>query len=728
MARISAFKDFKYLITGISLGVLTAIISLLIWNFDMFNTVDAKIMESFFILRGPIEKPSPEIIIISIGDKDIETFGKWQWPRTYHAAILEVLQEYDVKAVGYDVLFLDNYKEDPEGDIYFAKTVEEMNNVVIPITIDASGVKRFPYNELKQAVPNNIGFVNLSSSYGKLINSVDIIKDDAILFSLKVLMNYLGADNSSLSIYDNKGHINISNTNSIDIPLNKENQAVLNYAGPSNVWQWYSLSSIINSYRQIQLGREPDIDLNVFRGKIALIGVTWVGSGDIWKQPFGLSYGVELHANFINSVLQNNVIKNIAPVVNKTFLVFIVIMLSSALMFLRPRFSLALSIVLSTALLSTSYYLFAHKFIWLNVMRHIVAVFFSSILAYFIKYISEERQRHFIRETFGRYVSENVAKEVLESPGGLALGGKKEKVTIIMTDLRGFTSLSERTAPETVMSILNNYFGFMTDIIIKYEGTIDEFIGDAILVIFGAPLYIEDHAARAVACAIEMQNAMKSVNQWNRDRGFPDIQMGIGINTGSVIVGNIGSTKRTKFCAVGKHVNLTARVESFTVGGQILISENVMEEILPIVKTNSQFEVKAKGIDRPISIYSVIAIEGKYNIHLEQDKEEPLIDIKEKGMKCVFVILEGKHISDASFSAHIAKLSTKEMVIELSENTPDLDMLTNLHFSIVNSSNDTAARDIYGKVVEALDGSSRKVRITSAPQEAAQALKQIIGV
>jgi adenylate cyclase len=186
-----------------------------------------------------------------------------------------------------------------------------------------------------------------------------------------------------------------------------------------------------------------------------------------------------------------------------------------------------------------------------------------------LEQMAKELQLHnrFIRKTFGRYLTDDVVKSLLESPEGLKLGGERRKVTLMMTDLRGFTSMSGRLAPEQVVAMLNRYLGTMVEVIQEYQGTIDEFIGDAIFTLFGAPVQRDDDAERAVACAMAMQLALAGVNAQNRAAGLPEVEMGIGIHTGEVVVGNIGSDRRTKYGVVGSHVNLTARIESYTVGG-----------------------------------------------------------------------------------------------------------------------------------------------------------------
>ncbi len=187
-----------------------------------------------------------------------------------------------------------------------------------------------------------------------------------------------------------------------------------------------------------------------------------------------------------------------------------------------------------------------------------------------------ERRNQFIRKTFGRYTSDEIVEALLDMPDGLKLGGEKREVTLLMSDLRGFTALAEQLEAAEVVALLNHYLSAMVGLIQRHGGTIDEIIGDAILVLFGAPLAMEDAAERAVRCALEMQKAMGGVNEHNIQKGWPEIEMGIAVHTGEVVVGNIGSTKRSKYGVVGRNVNLTARIESFTVGGQVLVSPALM--------------------------------------------------------------------------------------------------------------------------------------------------------
>ncbi len=183
-----------------------------------------------------------------------------------------------------------------------------------------------------------------------------------------------------------------------------------------------------------------------------------------------------------------------------------------------------------------------------------------------------ELRNKLLSATFGRFLSDEIVKELLETPGGLQIGGKKRHITVMMSDLRGFTQMSESLDPTQLIDMLNHYLTVMSDIITEHKGTIIEFLGDGILVIFGAPIDNKNHALDGVVAAIKMQKAMPSINEWNQQQGYPNLSMGIGINTGEMIVGNIGSEKHTRYGVIGKHVNLCGRIESYSVGGQVLIS------------------------------------------------------------------------------------------------------------------------------------------------------------
>jgi class 3 adenylate cyclase len=217
-----------------------------------------------------------------------------------------------------------------------------------------------------------------------------------------------------------------------------------------------------------------------------------------------------------------------------------------------------------------------------------------------------ERNEKFIRATFGRYLSDEIVTDILERPEGLELGGDLRRVTILMSDIRGFTTLSEHLAPAQVVTLINRYLGAMTDIIMAHQGTIDEFIGDAILAVFGAPQRRDDDADRAAHCALAMQAAMAKINALNREEGLPEIETAIALNTGDVIAGNIGSERRSKYGFVGHPMNVTSRIEDVTAGGEILAADSTLRSLAGTFRIGSSQEINVKGINQSIVVHQIL--------------------------------------------------------------------------------------------------------------------------
>ncbi|MDG1943449.1 MAG: adenylate/guanylate cyclase domain-containing protein [Halioglobus sp.] len=217
-----------------------------------------------------------------------------------------------------------------------------------------------------------------------------------------------------------------------------------------------------------------------------------------------------------------------------------------------------------------------------------------------------ERNEKFIRATFGRYLSDEIVTDILERPEGLELGGDLRRVSIMLSDIRGFTTLSEHLAPAQVVTMLNRYLAAMTDIIMAHHGTIDEFIGDAILAVFGAPQHRDDDADRAVNCALAMQAAMIDINAQNEAEGLPAVHTGIAINTGDVIAGNIGSERRSKYGFVGHPMNVASRIEGVTGGGEILISDSTLKSLSGSFSLGRSQEINVKGIEETIVVHQIV--------------------------------------------------------------------------------------------------------------------------
>ncbi len=231
-----------------------------------------------------------------------------------------------------------------------------------------------------------------------------------------------------------------------------------------------------------------------------------------------------------------------------------------------------------------------------------------------------KRRNKLLLNLFGRYVTEDVVRNLVSSPQGSKIGSELEEVTLLFADIRGFSSVTEHLSPEQVLTVLNNYYDVMIDVVNKFKGTIDKLMGDEMLVTFGVPKKRDGDAERALACALSMQLAMREVNERNQAQSLPALQLGIGVNTGKVMVGNVGSDKHASFSVVGKEVNLTAAIEAQAKGGEILISKATFMGSGLQVLTDSQRELQSKGFSYGVMIYRLTGMDGKYKLNLNSDE------------------------------------------------------------------------------------------------------------
>lgn len=269
-------------------------------------------------------------------------------------------------------------------------------------------------------------------------------------------------------------------------------------------------------------------------------------------------------------------------------------------------------------------------------------------------------------------------------------------------------------------ALLNNYLGEMAKIILKYRGTIDEFIGDAILAIFGAPELRSDDAARAVACAVEMQLAMDRVNEFNEREGLPRLEMGVAINSGDVVVGNIGSEERAKYGVVGSPVNLTARIESYSIGGQILASHTTIAKAGEIVQVGGGIEINAKGLKEPMKAYDVRGISGEWNLVLPERKENFVA--LTVPLSARFAVLEGKHVGEMDCHGQISALSMTGGILSAAE---PLEALMNVKMRVVGTTGSEIPDDLYAKVL-AVDDRGAVLSFTSIPPDVGNAIKGLL--
>jgi len=358
---------------------------------------------------------------------------------------------------------------------------------------------------------------------------------------------------------------------------------------------------------------------------------------------------------------------------------------------------------------------FWSEMIWPTAVSIVVFSMFAAIVRRFREQAGQiERSAEILRRMFGRYLSTELMQTLLENPDAFEGGGERRKVTILMSDLRGFTVLAERIPPEQVLDTVNEYFRAMIDVCLAHGGSVNEILGDALFVIFGAPLPMEDHAAAAVACAIEMQNAMRQVNDRNRRASHPELEMGIGLNTAVVVVGNIGSERRAKFGVIGSGVNTTGRIESYSTGGQVLASQSVVDEVGDALRIDARREVLPKGASSPIVIHEIGGIGGRYNVALtsaDQALRRPPCELQVE-----WTMLAGKHVTIGVHRSPVLGLSGTGIELAGGDSLAPFD---DVRLKLAQGSTQIRGMELYGKVVAVSTERQQNahIRFTAVPPE-----------
>ncbi|OKH40436.1 adenylate/guanylate cyclase domain-containing protein [[Phormidium ambiguum] IAM M-71] len=721
------------LITAPSVTVLVIALRFL----GLFQFLEWSAYDQMFHLR-PRETRDSRIVIVGISETDLQELKQWPIKDKLLVELLQKIKQQKPRAIGLDI-----YRD-------------------LPVGSEAEHQKLL---QLYRTTPNLIGIKKVvGGASGPAINPPPVLKEKGQIsandlpldtdgkirrqflylhtiesFGLKLALLYLQKE----GIAPEPAKINpdyLQLGKAVFVPFEANDggyvrtdaagyQVILNFRGGRNNFKIVSLSDVLKN-------RIPS---DLMRDRIVLIGSTAESLNDLLYTPYSSSFmgipertsGVEIHAHLTSMILSaaldnRPLIKTLPEWIEWLWILGGATIGAVLTWQWRYRGGVGKFSVKRTAsilLIIGGFFLISYLgFLagwWIPVIPPVIA--FIGSASVIISYIA--RTAGEIRKTFSLYLTDDVVANLLESPDGFQLGGERRKVTILMSDLRGFSSVSEELAPETVVSMLNIYLGEMADVIMKYQGTIDEFIGDAILVLFGAPTQREDDAERAIACALGMQLAMDSVNRKNERLGLPNIEMGIGISTGEVVVGNIGSTKRAKYGVVGHHVNLAARIESYTVGGQILISESTLQEVKSLVQIDGEIQVQPKGSNDLINIYEVGGIGGKHNLYIS--KEESILVALKIELPIQYTLMDDKRIDGTVYYGSLIKLSENSAEIRTESK---LETFKNIKINLINKEPElTVSGDIYAKVLKKSPSGDLNfhVRFTRIPADVTALLEEI---
>lgn len=580
------------------------------------------------------------LIILAIDDKSLQEIGRWPWDRDVIAKAISLLD--DAKVIGIDVAFFEKSMDD-------SSLVEAVNrtNVVLPIEFTSFEKKGdlvkgkellYPFKELAFAKK---GYINIITDEDGITRSVNLdLSDSEKSFSEIIYKNLFN--------YDLK---------------EKPQRFLINFAGPPGSFKYVSISDVINKR----------ISGSEFKDKIILIGAVSPDLHDNYIVPTSKGKampGVEIHANIVQNFINDDVLRNISDVLVIILIFLFSLSISLSFYKFRIRISTMISIVFILFYIFSSIFLFSR-----GIILNLVYIPLSIVLTYFTMlaffYSKEKKARKELKNAFSKYVSPAVVDEILENPETLKLGGIKKEITVFFSDIRSFTTISEKLSPEKLVHLLNEYLTAMTDIIMKHEGVVDKFIGDAIMAFWGAPLKQPDHAEKACLTSLDMIKSLECLNKKWQKEGFPEIRIGIGLNSGDAVIGNMGSYDRFDYTAMGDNINLGSRLESITkqYGVNIVISQATKDKIKNKGFITRKLDlVKVKGKNKPITIYELVCKEGDVLPEIKNKIEE-----YEKGLE---LYLQKKWKLAISCFKEVGDFASKEFLKRCEEfikNPPEKD-------------------------------------------------------
>ena len=578
MSGILKNKLTKTLIVTLSISTIVALFMVA----GLLDTYESIVSDAFYTPSETID----DIVIVAIDDDSFRDLGLSPWPRSYYADVINYLNQSAV--IGIDVIF--DLATDSENDSKLAASLKA-SNVVLALEYSLFSSKNGELYGETLLKPNatlgvpgvdyEMGFVNL------------YLDSDGVVRSFTPHI-------SGVEDHDHFSAVIVSERTGIPPELGSS-RMLINYFAEPEGYEYISFSDVYNA----------EIERSYFEGKIVLIGVTSPIEHDDYTVPISSvdMPGVEIHANLVQSILTQDYLYY-QDDVSAFGLIFLFALFAGLVLFrFRIHIATILIAIIAIAFVFLSILYSLDSGIILNILFPLIAMALVYIVLVVIYYRTEEKSRKWITSIFGKYVSPIVIDNLIKNPDKINLGGEKRDITIFFSDIRGFTPISEKLEPEELVHLLNEYLTEMTSIIIKNQGLVDKFMGDAIMAFWGAPLDQPDHAEMACLSSLEMMDKLRELQKKWKKEGIPSFDIGIGLNSGEAIVGNMGSSNRFDYTAMGDNVNLASRLEGLnkTYGTNIIISENTYKIVKDKFKTKKLGTVTVKGKKKPVVIYELLA-------------------------------------------------------------------------------------------------------------------------
>lgn len=743
-------KLFRLNPFAISVILVAALVVVYAWGPDFLELMEYRALDLRFTMRGPIE-PGPETVLAVIDEKSVDEVGRWPWPRSRIADLIQALSDDGAKVVALDIGFfepdtntnielvdrlagevgrsgiqapgltgfLEKERRLADFDLRLADTMEQAVSPVIlgyffHITqqeavshlseqevqariTSMDSVVNSDYNFVRAGsasvdladspvirafmpeanIPPLVraadasGFFNMTPDPDGTVRRVPMViqcQDKYYMpLSLQTLRYYLGDAPAALDV--SELGVESVRVGDFRLPTDEIGRLLVNYRGPGGTFPHVPVADIL-------AGR---VEKGAFRDKVVLVGPTAVGIYDLRVTPFDSVFpGVEIHANVIDNILHQDFL--IRPNWAMIFDLVSIIIIGLLLGLVLPRLSASFAPVLGVGLLAVwsggNYFLFAHG-LWVNFIYPLLTLIVVYTAITVFKYMTEEREKKKIKGAFSYYVNQSVVTEMLKNPDMLKLGGEKRFMTVLFSDIRGFTTISEKMDPEALVHLLNDYLTAMTDVVFKYNGLLDKYIGDAIMAVWGAPLEQPDHALLACRTSLEMMTELERLRgEWALvQKNVPFIDIGIGLNSGPMVVGNMGSHTRFDYTVMGDSVNLGSRLEGANkqYGTNIIIGETTFEQVGDVMICRELDSVAVKGKALPVRIYELLGESGQVSedrLQLARGFSMGLAAYKNRQWEkagAIFRMLQSNYPEDKPTQLYV------DRVAELKKNPPPAD-------------------------------------------------------
>jgi adenylate cyclase len=655
-------------VIGLALGLACAVAALGVGRLPFVRTIELKTYDGRMRLAADPAGAGRDIVLVAINEDSLRRLepivGRWPWPRLVHAQLLNFLARGPAKVVAYDVIFTerDKHRFDvqgeewtgeesdraladatararrvvhiadavaeplerdtggapvlpplPGGDFRLDGTIEERPVVTLPIPGLLEGARAIGHNfvvldpdgPLRRSVP----FIRAG---GRWIPSLGVA---AAIQALGVGPNQVRLDREGLWIGDRLLPLVEQEIPSYYGELRRGRRALVNYrAGVSadehgaSTYREYAFYDLFYSEQQLLGGQKPQIDPAVFKDKIVMVGATAPALDDLFTVPFpGKMPGAQVHAAVVDDILSRRPLVPARWSVSAAVTIASGITLGMVAVALGPWAALGVAAAGSAALAVALTAVFARG-TWVTLTEPLGAIALATLSGVTYQYMVEGREKRRVKQMFGRYVSRDVYEQLMQDPSLARLGGQRREMSVLFSDIRGFTTVSEAGAPEAIVGQLNEYFSRMVPLVFENRGTVDKFVGDMIMALFGAPLADPDHADHAVKTAIEMVAALRDMNATWIAAGRSALDIGVGINSGDMVAGNIGSESIMSYTVIGDNVNLGSRLESLNknYGTRIIVSEATRSRLKGQYDIRPLGPVTVKGKTRAVDIYEVV--------------------------------------------------------------------------------------------------------------------------